>query len=62
MVCDHRSGAWLSLYLLHPSESAERFAAEDGKRSIDIGYEDKVLFRNEVDVTGSCWNLTYGLT
>ena len=58
MACNHRSSAWLSLYLLHSGEPIQRFAAEDGKRSIDIGDEDKVLFRNEVDIACSWRNLT----
>ena len=58
MAYDHRSGARLSLYLLHSGEPIQRFAAQDGKRSIDIGDEDKVLFRNKVDIACSWRNLT----
>src|SRR5271155_1484082 len=60
MACDHRSGTRLSFYLLHPDILSRRFAVEDGKCSVDIGNEDQVLFRSEVDIPGSRRNLTDG--
>jgi hypothetical protein len=59
-TCDHRSGARLRLYLLQPDISSRRFAVQDGKHSIDIGDEEEVLLRDEIDVAGSCGNLTNG--